>query len=435
MTSGDFSSFPIDRIHVDRGLRQRKELTEIDDLAGSIERSGLINPIVIQRTGELIAGERRLAAVKALGWKEIPVQFAEDLSPTELHLIELEENICRVDLPWQDECRAIEDYHHLRKQNDRTWSQEDTARSLGKTQAEISQRLGVAKALAEGNEMVLQADKYSVARNVVKRSQDRRASAEIEKILYPEKQAGDAQDVPILNDDFVEWSKTYDGPRFNFIHCDFPYGINADEHNQGASDRFGGYEDTEAIYWSLVDGLAEAMDTVVADQAHLMFWFPMSAYQATFDTLNDMGWRVDPYPLIWSKSDNTGILPDPDRRARRIYETAFMASRGDRKIVQAVGNNVAAPVIKTVHMSEISKSVLRHFFRMFVDGTTRLLDPTCGSGRAVAVANEMGAKSVLGLEIDPEFCRRAQKAYFVAQDPAITTLLGEAGPLGSRAEI
>ena len=386
----------------------------------------MINPIVISRSGELVAGERRMAAVRSLGWNEAPVQFVEDLSPAELHLIELEENICRIDLPWQDQCRAIEDYHRLKRQGDPTWSQEDTARSLGKTQAEISQRLGVAKALAEGDEKVIQADKYSVARNHLRRAQDRRTSAEIEKILYPSSQTGEAKDVPILNADFLEWFKSYDGPRFNFIHCDFPYGINADKHAQGASARFGGYADTEGTHWSLIDGLAGAMDTIVADQAHLMFWFPMSAYQATFDALTNMDWRVDPYPLIWSKSDNTGILPDPDRRARRIYETAFMASRGDRKIVQAVGNNITAPAIKTIHMSEKPKKILRHFFRMFVDDTTRLFDPTCGSGRAIGVAEEMRAKAVLGLEFDPGFYLLARETYLAERASTITALA--AGP-------
>jgi hypothetical protein len=50
-------------------------------------------------------------------------------------------------------------------------------------------------------------------------------------------------------------------------------------------------------------------------------------------------------------------------------------------------------------------------------------------------AEEMGAKSVLGLEIDPEFCKRAQEAYVRGKDTTIAALLGEDGSAGPRAEI
>jgi ParB-like chromosome segregation protein Spo0J len=68
MTSAEFTSFPIDNITVDRAVRQRRQLTNIDQLADSISRTGLINPIVVDKGGNLIAGERRLEACRNLGW-------------------------------------------------------------------------------------------------------------------------------------------------------------------------------------------------------------------------------------------------------------------------------------------------------------------------------------------------------------------------------
>jgi hypothetical protein len=40
-------------------------------------------------------------------------------------------------------------------------------------------------------------------------------------------------EIPIITADFTEWAPTYTGPKFNFIHCDFPYGINTDKRQQG----------------------------------------------------------------------------------------------------------------------------------------------------------------------------------------------------------
>ena len=127
--------------------------------------------------------------------------------------------------------------------------------------------------------------------------------------------------------------------------------------------------------------------------------------------LRAAGWRIDPFPLIWFKSDNTGILPDANRGPRRVYETAFFGARGDRKIVRATGNAVGAgspPKGDKIHTSQKSRPMLEHFFRMIVDESTRMLDPTSGSGEAVAVAEALGAEWSQGLEINPDYALDAR---------------------------
>jgi N6-adenosine-specific RNA methylase IME4 len=63
-------------VHVDSirvGERHRKDLGDIEGLARSINEIGLLHPIVVRPDGTLIAGERRLAACRLLGWQEVPV--------------------------------------------------------------------------------------------------------------------------------------------------------------------------------------------------------------------------------------------------------------------------------------------------------------------------------------------------------------------------
>jgi N6-adenosine-specific RNA methylase IME4 len=54
------------------GKRHRKDLGDIRSLARSIQEIGLLHPVVIRPDGKLIAGERRLRALKLLGWKKVP---------------------------------------------------------------------------------------------------------------------------------------------------------------------------------------------------------------------------------------------------------------------------------------------------------------------------------------------------------------------------
>lgn len=441
MTSGSFRTVEISSIQINRTDRQRRALTGLPELALSISQVGLINPPVIDQNYNLIAGERRLTACRdILGWTHIPVQSAGDLDPLTLHLIELEENVKRVDLPWQDQCRAMSQYHEMQAKLDPSWSAAKTAKVLGVKDAEVSNRRMVAKALDEGDPLVVNADKYSVAVGIATRKAARKrdsAATAVSSMINPDPNSTSAPEVeglsedewgavsddaeilisttspltPFLHCDFAEWAAAYAGPRFNFIHCDFPYGVNAQSHNQGAGSAFGTYEDGEDVYWQLLSTLELAMENVVDASAHMMFWFSMDFYELTRIRLSEMGWTVNPFPLIWHKSDNSGILPDPKRGPRRIYETAFLCSRSDRLIVQAVANTFAAPNLKNIHMSEKNPDMLAHFFRMFVDEHTRMLDPTMGSGNAVRVAEKMGAQVSLGLERDAEFFSRASEAY------------------------
>lgn len=69
------------------GERHRKDMGDIATLAKSISEVGLLHPIVVTNEGKLIAGERRLKACKALGWKNIPATVVnlEDIAKGELH--------------------------------------------------------------------------------------------------------------------------------------------------------------------------------------------------------------------------------------------------------------------------------------------------------------------------------------------------------------
>lgn len=423
MTSGTFRSYDVAAITVERSERQRRELRNIDELAVSIAARGLIHPIVITQDGVLVAGERRLNAIRLLGWTHMSVQFVEDLSAYELQLIELEENIKRENLPWQDEVAALERFHSLKVVHEPGWSQEQTADAVGLSRPEVSKKLQVAAHMT--NEVVAKAERFSAALNIVQRNAERKKASVLDSvtvaiddtILTPEEQAAAPAEpvIPLLNVSFHDWQPSYDGPKFNLIHCDFPYGINvADTPRMDATIK-DHYEDTPDIYWELIYRLAKAMDNVVAESAHLIFWYSMKMNQhgETTKHLEAMGWKCNPFPLIWHKGDGSGIAPDPQRGPRQTYETAIFASRGDRKITQegCVANSFAYPGRRdgAIHASEKPYAMLRHFMRMVCDEYSLVLDPTCGSGNALKVAEDLGAPKVLGLEQLSEF-------YEIAKD-------------------
>ena len=402
MTSGTFKSLPLSSITINRAGRQRRELTGIKELANSIAEIGLINPIVVTPEGVLIAGERRLAAVTSLNHTSIIVQYSTELPPDVLQLIELEENIKREELPWQDKVEAVRRYHELRQAMQPDWTADKTAEVIGETGTSVRSHLRVSKEIERTPELKNE-KKFSVARSIASRQNERRASAELE-VLELEK----APNI-ILNLDFNEWAKTYNGPKFNLLHCDFPYGINLHKTTQIELGPQGAYDDSFYTYERLLTTLGDYLYTILEESAHIVFWFSMKHYEYTKKSLENIGFKLSPFPLIWVKSDNSGIIPDPQRGPRQIYETAFLGSLGDRKIVRAVANAFSAPTTKEIHTSEKSTEMLRYFLSMLVDENTTILDPTAGSGSALFVAKELRARRILGLEINPSFTKLANK--------------------------
>jgi DNA modification methylase len=438
MISSEIVLTSINSIKVERAERHRTLLSQdkISELADSISRNGLIHTILIHGDA-LVAGEHRLEAFRWLrshnvpcnypdyqGWNLIPTRQAYDVNEHELAAIELEENIKRSDMSWQDQVRAVNKYHMLRVRLEPTWAANSTAKALGISGGSISRFIQVASELEAGNTKILKSAGISSAYNIISRAKDRQVEAELETLLCstqePDHDA--AEEIcrsKIEHANFLEWAPQYAGPRFNLIHCDFPYGINFDEARAANSsaewrDEDNLYEDDPDTYWALVNCLIDNRDRLMAASCHIMFWFSMKYYTPTVRAFESSGFWVFPYPLIWHKSDGKGIIARPDFEPRRTYETALLMSRGDRKLVAPTAASYAGPTIKEIHTSEKPEPMLRYFMRMLVDEHSEVLDPTCGSGTSIRAAESLGAKRSLGLELSAEYVGKAEAALLRA---------------------
>lgn len=91
---------PIDDIVIKK--RVRKDMGDLTLLVASMRQHGQLNPIIVTRDNELIAGHRRLESAGRLGWSSVEVVRLENLGDIEKIEMELDENIHRKDL-LQDE--------------------------------------------------------------------------------------------------------------------------------------------------------------------------------------------------------------------------------------------------------------------------------------------------------------------------------------------
>lgn len=129
----------------------------IEDLKASIERWGVLQPVLVSEgtagTGgyTLIAGHRRLAACIELGFTEIPVVVLDmDVDPKDRVSIQYHENVVREDLSAWEQAQVTMALKEL------GMTQPDIATELGLTRKQVGDHQGVAKKLKDLDESQLQ---------------------------------------------------------------------------------------------------------------------------------------------------------------------------------------------------------------------------------------------------------------------------------------
>ena len=139
--AGPHAALPVRSI-VPNPFQPRKEFRpgELDELAASIESCGLLQPVVVRktpggRTYELVAGERRLRAVKQLGWTEVPASV-RTVDDDTLLVLALVENLQREELGPLEEAQG---YESLR--DTFGFTQEKIAKAVGKNRSTVANML------------------------------------------------------------------------------------------------------------------------------------------------------------------------------------------------------------------------------------------------------------------------------------------------------
>ena len=132
---------PLEKIFRDEE-QPRKEFNQekIDELAQSIEKNGLIQPLILSKrdndTYTLVAGERRWRAAQKAKLKILPsLLLPEDLDKDEISLIE---NIQREDLKISEEALA---YQRLIDKNN--YTHESLSQIVGKSRSHITNLLRI----------------------------------------------------------------------------------------------------------------------------------------------------------------------------------------------------------------------------------------------------------------------------------------------------
>lgn len=421
--------------------RQRVEFEAqaMQDLADSIEVNGLLHPPVLRREGDslvLVAGERRLRAMEQLHTLGIPVRHAGVTCPegeifytdlgtlTELEAeeVELDENIKRRDLTWQEHAAALERLHSLRqRQKDVVYetaiskgedpgiqvqtiadtAQEVYGRSDGYFGAQVRKEIIVAKHL--DNPIIAKAKSADEAFKLLKKQE------EANKFRDLAEKAGKVQttsDHTIRNVDCLTFMRLPENVEaYDVILTDPPYGMGADSFGDGGG-KLGGiehhYDDSYRSWLTLMTAWTQLSFVVAKPQAHAYVFCDIDNFHELRKLMQQAGWYTFRTPLIVHKL-NSGRVPLPDRGPRRQYETILYAIKGDRPVTHIYPDVIPCTADDNMtHGAQKPVELFQNLLQRSVRPGDTVLDTFGGTGTIIPAAHALLCKATV-CELNPEY--------------------------------
>ncbi len=407
--------------------RQRKlfEPHSIEVLAESIAEKGLLHPLVCKAQGDLlhlVAGERRLRAIKSLQSEgklfmcndlmidtdRVPViLISADLSDLQVHEAELEENILREDLTWQEQAKALEELHNIRAAQRPGHTLKETAieafgLSDNYTGGSQGQRVMKARTVSKylDDPEVAAARNLNEAFNIASRKIEQDFVAELArrgstKPSDHRLHCGSLEEVlPTIQD------------KFDCIIADPPYGMSATENFGDAAKVAHRYVDTTEAALDVCSHIFELGYAATVDRAHLYMFCDIDLFSMLLDLGKLSGWDVWRTPLIWSKG-STGHAPIRNRGFRRTYEMILFASKGGREFGTLYNDVIVFPNLRDrIHAAQKPHDLYKALLSYSCIPGDKVLDPCCGSGTVFRASDELNLHAT-GIEKDEEYYRMA----------------------------
>jgi len=391
--------------------RFRKVVSGIDELALSIQKFGLFHPIVVEKRAErfyLVAGYRRLEAHRLLKLEDIEVKLKEQLSEIERREIELEENIQRQELSWDEVCDAKRELDTIKRRvygsavfsPDEGWGIKDTAQSLKESTALVKRDIMISRALEvmpELRKCKTKAEALKMLRLEKNKFVREQLVREAEARIKPEEEL-----VQVICGDCISVMKEMESESFDLCISDPPFGKQLDSMVRASESLVQSYKDPKERMFFLYKESIPQIARLLKLNSHFYQFFPIGEdYGWYLEELRKSFEFVDPIPLVWIKSRG-GYTVDARWRYQPRYQPIFFCSKGRRQLKMGLENGNVLEIGSVTQKEHVAEAPVE-LFKLIIDQSSiigeRVLDPFCGSGNSLVACKEMRRRGV-GIEIE-----------------------------------
>lgn len=456
---------PVDKIIVQSNRQRRSfDAQKEDDLRSSIEQNGLMHAVVTRSVGGkmyLVAGETRLRQMKDI-WSlggtfnyagepvpagMVPNMCMGEITDLQSEEAELDENLRRDDLTWQDRVDAEARLHRLRvKQSEIARSEAlavnvakmetaiaggqipegsgdgfldalnatlpkphtvaDTAQELygrndGGYQAKARQAVILADHLS--NPAVAKAKTADEAMKILRKQEEAARHAQL-AVAVGRTFTADAH--TLLRGSCLDLMKAPDMQgRFDVILTDPPYGMGADNFGDGGGKLANSehhYDDSYESWVGLMKAWAPLTWAVTKSQAHLYAFCDLDRFHELKAILSAVGWDVFRTPFVIHKL-NSGRVPRPEHGPRRQYELCLYAIKGGKQVTCIRPDVIAAEADRNMtHGAQKPVAVYQDLLTRSVQPGDEVLDCFGGSGTMIPAAHTVKCSATV-MEQEEEY--------------------------------
>lgn len=399
----------ISAIQVDPIKRQREDLGDLEGLAGSIKEYGLLEPVLLDDAFNLIAGFRRLTACISLGMERIKYENLGSLDPIRAQEIELEENVRRHQLGWQEQAKAISTIHKMKMERDPDWTAEKTAASVGVARRTVFNNLELADNLEKHPEIgKAETQQGAMLRlKTIKQIDQRKEDVEVRKLaigLGIKRQI----DVKVHQGDALTLMKALPDASFDFGISNPPYGVDIENLFIGEKTV---YEDAHQDIVPLVARVVKEMFRVLKNDRWFCFFYPTVRLEEGLSILEAAGFVSARRPCIWYKPNkHLSSLGNPWQQFNCQYETFWFAKKGEPRFNKLRTGDVfvydTPDRSDRIHPLQMPPEFWMDILEIGSVEGEKVIEPFAGSGSG-GIACVRKNRSYDGLELSTEFASRA----------------------------
>ena len=451
----------IKKVKVSNRLRETNEAA-VKELAQSIYEIGLLHPITIDVKNNLVAGAHRLAAYTLLAekypedsrWTEIPYTHPEggNISSAEKRKIELEENLKRTQMTWQERSLGLLEYHRLAitsaAKKGEKWSERQTASLFGVSNTHFNSLRRIAERLKKNkDDPMWKLESPTDAIKLLFEEQKQKTTKKLAELnkkysqtpLTPE--GGESEtsqpvslsptgDLVIGTPDFgtapnpsstpvrlphIDWHTVYHqgdclelmkqfAGKFDHIITDSPYGIDMDNFMLEDSIKNVREEHKVDDNLDLMKKFFKVAFETSQDYSFLCVWYDIMHHEKLSQWATDAGWTVCRWPFTWCKTSsciNRAAQYNITKATEhclimRKSKKSILAKKQDKNFILAARDKVSKE-----HPFGKPEAVWKYLIEtVSVEGQT-ILDPFAGCGSSLLPILKLNRKP-LAFEIKEE---------------------------------
>lgn len=404
--------------------RQRREFDPeaLTDLANSISALGLLHPIVVRETPigpVLVAGERRLRALETV-WLlgdgirhngleippyHLPVVTLGELDALTAEEAELDENLKRRDLTWQERADALARLHKLRTAQAEAIGGKQT---IGDTLREVEttdytgDRQAILLAEHLSNPLVANAKTEREAFKALQREEAKAKNIALAEVVGANYNSSVHK---LVHTDCLTWLAQCPENSFDVVLTDPPYGMNAQNFGDGAGRMVNSehhYDDSPEAWRKLMTEFTVHSYRVSKPQAHAYIFCDFDRFHELKTFMEAAGWYVFRTPMIVYKL-GSGRVPLPEHGPRRQYETILYAIKGNRPVTGIYSDVIPCKLEENLtHGANKPVELYVDLLKRSTRPGDLVLDAFAGSGTIFPAAHACKLYAT-GLELNAEY--------------------------------